>query len=173
MTAGARGGFGGDETALSPFTTADPIEETIVRRDAEGFVRALALHTALGLLQVGEIKLLFPLVAPPNDTFLKHNADGSLEWVPPQALSGSVEWSQILNTPVTLAGYGIGNAYTKTQVDALLDALSFADIDGIAARGQLPAQIAYEDEANTFDQRQTIADLQAPEFEAIMRFVAD
>lgn len=29
----------------------------------------------------------------------------------------SVDWSGVLNTPETLAGYGIGNAYTKDEVD--------------------------------------------------------
>jgi hypothetical protein len=30
----------------------------------------------------------------------------------------SYDWSAIINTPTTLAGYGIGDAYTKTYVDA-------------------------------------------------------
>jgi len=29
----------------------------------------------------------------------------------------SVDWANILNTPTTIAGYGITNAYTKTEVD--------------------------------------------------------
>lgn len=31
-----------------------------------------------------------------------------------------IEWSTIVNTPTTLAGYGITDAYTQAQVDALL-----------------------------------------------------
>src|SRR5690349_17015170 len=35
------------------------------------------------------------------------------------ALTGDeVDWEQIVNTPTTLAGYGITNAYTKTESDA-------------------------------------------------------
>lgn len=40
------------------------------------------------------------------------------------------------------------------------------------ARGDLPAEIAYEDEVNTFTLRQNIADLNAPEFEHLARFMA-
>ena len=151
MTDGGQG-MGGDQRGLSPFTTADPVPETIVRRGKDGFVRALALHTALGLFQVGKNILVFPLAQAPTDTFLKHTADGTLEWVPPAALSGSIEFSQILNLPTNLAGYGIQDAYTKAQVDAFFAALTFVDIGGVATRGQLPAAIAYEDEANVFNQ---------------------
>lgn len=31
-----------------------------------------------------------------------------------------IDWSQISNTPITLAGYGITDAYTKTEVDSSL-----------------------------------------------------
>ena len=150
MTAGGRA-MGGDQRDLSPFTTADPIPETIVRRGKDGFVRALALHTALGLFQVGKNILVFPLAQAPADTFLKHTADGALQWVPPAAISGSVEFSQIINLPTSLAGYGINNAYTKAQVDAFFAALTFIDIGGTASRAQLPAAIAYEDELNVFN----------------------
>lgn len=173
MTARPAGGFGGDEEQLSPFTTADPIPDTKVRRDADGFVRALALHTVLGLLQVGEIQLHFPLSDPPTDTFLKHDADGNLEWAPPAALSGAVEWAQIINTPSTLIGYGIVGVYTAAQVDALLNALAFADIDGVAAKSQLPPEVAYENEANNFGaNRQTIRNLRSPKWRRMMRFTS-
>jgi hypothetical protein len=148
---GGRGFGGGDERDLSPFVTAEPVPDTIVRRDHEGFVRAHALQILLGLFEVGDVQLAFPLTAPPADTFLKHDANGVLEWVPPAAISGSIDWSQVLNTPLSLAGYGIGDAYTQTQIDAFFAALTFADIGGTAARGQLPSQIAYEDELNVFD----------------------
>lgn len=32
-------------------------------------------------------------------------------------ISGQVSWNNIINKPTTIAGYGITNAYTKTQVD--------------------------------------------------------
>lgn len=35
-----------------------------------------------------------------------------------------IDWSNIVNTPTTLAGYGITDAYTITQIDAMFAALS-------------------------------------------------
>jgi hypothetical protein len=49
-----------------------------------------------------------------------------------------LDWSQILGTPTSLAGYGITDAYTKAEVDAFFNALTFADIGGTIANAQVP-----------------------------------
>lgn len=112
---------GGDEAHLAPFTTSKPIAETIVRRDVLGFIRSGALHAALGLIQVGDIQLQFPITDPPDDTFLHHSADGLLDWSSTEGGETEpvpVDWATIFNTPTTLAGYGITDVYTKSQIDS-------------------------------------------------------
>ncbi|MCP4901261.1 MAG: hypothetical protein GY906_30190, partial [bacterium] len=124
--------------------------------------RAGGLQTAEGLFAYFEHILLFPITFPPDNHFLAHTTDGNLEWLPPGAFGGIVDWSQVINTPITLSGYGITDAYTITQIQAIINGITFADtgfgspIGGIAVRAQLPAQIAYEDEANTFSEKQII-----------------
>ncbi len=56
------------------------------------------------------------------------------------------------------------------QHQALLS-IAFTQLTGVATRVQLPPEIAYEDEINVFTARNTIFDLDAPEFEALTRFV--
>lgn len=56
------------------------------------------------------------------------------------------------------------------QFQALLS-IAFTQLTGVATRVQLPPEIAYEDEINVFTARNTIFDLDAPEFEALTRFV--
>lgn len=36
----------------------------------------------------------------------------------------SLDWAKILNTPTTIAGYGITNAYTKTEVNTLVQTVA-------------------------------------------------
>ena len=43
----------------------------------------------------------------------------------------SIGWSQLTSVPTTIAGYGITDAYTKTEVDALITALSLDDLDDV------------------------------------------
>lgn len=50
--------------------------------------------------------------------------------------------------------------------------IDFTQLTGIATKAQLPASIAYEDEVNTFTLQQRIPDLEAVNFEALMRFHA-
>ena len=45
----------------------------------------------------------------------------------------SLPWSKITGTPTTLAGYGIGNAYTKTEVDTLISNISQLPSGGTAS----------------------------------------
>ena len=58
------------------------------------------------------------------------------------------------------------------QWEAFLD-IDASQIVGIIDRGNLPPEIAYEDEANTFDQVQTIPQLEAPNLEALLRFIGN
>ena len=58
------------------------------------------------------------------------------------------------------------------QWEAFLD-IDASQIVGIIDRGNLPPEIAYEDEANTFDQLQTIPQLEAPNLEALLRFIGN
>lgn len=158
MTNGRRrgSGIGGDQEEISPFVTDKPIPETIPRRGKDGFLRSEKLQIARGLVEFFENLLQFPEAFPSDDTFLAHTTTGILAWLPASAISGSVDWVQIVNKPSTLGGYGISDAYTQTQIQAIIDAIDFSDtgfgnpIAGIAARGQLPSAIAYEDEANVF-----------------------
>lgn len=178
---GRNAGFGGDEAALSPFTTARPIPGTVVRRDNLGNIQTLGLIIVEGRLQFGEASFTFPLEIPDPDTFLHHIADGELEWIPVSTNGGGdggpIPWLRIVGTPNTLAGYGISDAFTKIEIQTLFANIQFDDtgfgqpIGGIAARNQLPATVAYEDEPNTFGPRQTIPDLEATNFEALLRFI--
>lgn len=61
--------------------------------------------------------ILRPLVQDADILF--QNADGT-----PLALSVSVAWVDILSKPTTIAGFGITDAYTETEVDTLLAAKS-------------------------------------------------
>lgn len=38
-----------------------------------------------------------------------------------ESISGPVTWDDILGKPTTLQGYGVTNAYTKTEIDSMLD----------------------------------------------------
>lgn len=50
-----------------------------------------------------------------------------------------IDWTQVVSgLPDTLAGYGITDAYTKAEVDTIIDSLTFADIDGQLNYAQLP-----------------------------------
>ena len=40
-------------------------------------------------------------------------------------VSGQVSWHNIINKPTTIAGYGITNAYTKTQVDDMMSEVEY------------------------------------------------
>ncbi|KKM16674.1 hypothetical protein LCGC14_1683440, partial [marine sediment metagenome] len=117
-----RPGFG-DESALSPFVTADPIPDCILRRDEQGYMRGSGLQILNGEFQVGQTVLTFPTEELPDpNTFLKHSADGSLEWAPAAAISGTVDWGQIVNTPTNLLGYGIvPSSIDHGQIGGLLD----------------------------------------------------
>lgn len=59
----------------------------------------------------------------------------------------SIGWLQLTSVPTTIAGYGITDAYTKTEVDTLLDALTFADIDGSIADAQVPESAVTQHQA--------------------------
>ena len=50
--------------------------------------------------------------------------------------------------------------------------IAFTQLTGVATRLQLPPEIAYEDEVNTFTLANNFADLRAPDFEALFRFHA-
>lgn len=182
---GGKQGIGGDEASLSPFTTALPINGTVVRRDEQGNIRAQGLFLVKGQMVLGEAILTFPPGQPAPDTFLHHLADGVLEWTTivqgggGGGGGGQIPWNSVIFTPTTLAGYGITDAFTKLEIQTLFSNITFADtgfgnpIGGIAARSQLPAAIAYDDEANSFGLRQTIPDLEATNFEALMRFIGN
>lgn len=47
----------------------------------------------------------------------------------------SLDWNKIINTPDTLAEYGITNAYTKTEVDNLLDTVEGNQIASMSITG--------------------------------------
>ena len=42
---------------------------------------------------------------------------------------GSLDWNDVINAPTTLSGYGITDAYTKTEVDEI-EVGTYGDIDG-------------------------------------------
>lgn len=182
---GRRVGIGGDEAALSPFTTARPIKGCVVRRDELGNIHADGLFLVGGQIAFGETILEFPTGIPDPDTFLHHVANGILEWVviPPSGGGGGgggpVPWGSVIFTPTTLAGYGITDAYTQLQIQTFFSNITFADtgfgspIGGVAARTQIPALVAYEDEANSFSELQTIPQLEAVNHEALWRFIGN
>lgn len=115
---------GGDEAHLAHYTTAHPVGGTIVRRDENGFLRGTGAQILEGFLQLGnDVLLSFPLTDPPPDAVLGHLADGQLVWVEVGGLGGNgeelpVDWVRVYNTPQSLAGYGILDAYTKTEIES-------------------------------------------------------
>lgn len=141
----------GDESNLSPYMTQEADPNTAMRRTDSAGAILRNLELLDGILLARGIKYTWPKVLEDN-LFLQHTLDGELVWAPAQGAPG------IQGPP--------GESSTPTTV------LPFASITGVATRGQLPPEIAYEDEVNTFNQRQNIADLSAPEFECLTRFVA-
>lgn len=81
---------------------------------------------------------------------------------------GSITFAQIIGqilpgqVPVTVV----------KQWEAFLS-IAFTQLTGVATRAQLPPEIAYEDEANTFSELQTIPELEAPNIEALLRFIGN
>lgn len=47
----------------------------------------------------------------------------------------SLDWTKLINTPTTLSGYGITNAYTKTEVDNLLDTVEGNEVVSMSITG--------------------------------------
>jgi hypothetical protein len=47
----------------------------------------------------------------------------------------SLDWGKILNTPTTISGYGITDAYTKTEVDTLLDTIEGNEVVSMSITG--------------------------------------
>lgn len=45
-------------------------------------------------------------------------------------VADSVDWSGVQSKPTTVKGYGITDAYTKSEIDAFLDGINWADIQG-------------------------------------------
>ena len=118
---------GGDEAHLSPFTTSKPIPETVVRRDVLGYMRADGAQLVQGLLELGDIRLTLPTIDPADGYIIAHVADGQCAWVDP-----TVAMEPLFNN-ISFSDTGFGEP-----------------ILGVAARGQLPSSLAYEDEANVF-----------------------
>lgn len=86
----------------------------------------------------------------------------------PEGAAASISFSEI--TGVILDGQVPLSAVK--QWEAFLD-IDASQIVGIIDRANLPPEIAYEDEANTFDQLQTIPQLEAPNLEALLRFIGN
>ena len=47
----------------------------------------------------------------------------------------SLDWGKILNTPTTIDGYGITDAYTKTEVDDLIDTVTGNEVVSMSITG--------------------------------------
>jgi hypothetical protein len=47
----------------------------------------------------------------------------------------SLDWAKIINTPDTIDGYGITDAYTKTEVDDLIDTVSGNEVVSMSITG--------------------------------------
>lgn len=138
----------GDEQDLSPYMTQEPEENTAMRRTDSGGAKVRNLELIDGLLVARNIPYTWPAERL-DGLFLKHTLDGVLEWAEAEGPPG------IQGPP--------GPAPPSTT------SLPFNAITGTGVKGQLPPEIAYEDEVNTFTLAQNMADLRAPEFEALMR----
>ncbi len=141
----------GDESSLSPYMTQEADPNTALRRTDSGGAIVRNLVLVDGILVARGIDYTFPKVLEDN-LFLQHTLDGELIWAPAQGAPGIQGPPGEPGEPTTF--------------------LPFSAITGVAIKAQLPPEIAYEDEVNTFDLRQNIADLSAPEFESLARFVA-
>ena len=86
----------------------------------------------------------------------------------PEGSTGSITFPEIvgiiLDSQVPLSAV--------KQWESFLD-INASQIVGIIDRANLPPEIAYEDEANTFSELQTIPLLEAPNLEALLRFVGN
>jgi hypothetical protein len=82
--------------------------------------------------------------------------------------TGAIEFSEIagviLDSQVPLSAV--------QQWEEFLE-INASQIVGILDRSNLPPEIAYEDEANTFSELQTIPQLEAPNLEALLRFIGN
>lgn len=66
------------------------------------------------------------LVRAANDPITWDDVVNKPEVLTPETLSASltvIDWADIINQPTTLSGYGITDAYTKPEVDALIAAV--------------------------------------------------
>lgn len=148
-------GVSGDEARLSPYMTQEAEANTAVRRTDSGGIRARNLRLLDGIVEALGIEYTFPKTLV-DEVFLKHTADGQLEWAPAQGAPG------IQGPPGPTA-----------PIIPPTTTLPFSSITGQASRGQLVSNVAYEDEANDFGtNKQTILNLDAPNLQRFVRFIS-
>lgn len=142
----------GDEALLSPYMTQEAEPNTAMRRTDSGGAIVRNLELIDGILLALGIKYKWPATLEDN-LFLQHTVDGELVWAAAQGAPG-------IQGPPGEAG-------------PTITTLPFVQITGVATKAQLPPEVAYEDEANDFGaNEQTIDNLTAPNFEALMRLMA-
>jgi hypothetical protein len=71
----------------------------------------------------------------------------------------SIGWLQLTGVPTTIAGYGITDAYTKTEVDALLAALSLDDLDDVVITSPAVKDVLRYDGTNWANTQLAFSDL--------------
>jgi hypothetical protein len=79
------------------------------------------------------------VVTAGTNTKITYNAKGLVTAGAPLAATDlpDIPWSKITLKPTTLAGYGITNAYTKTEVDSLINGLTFKEPARVATTANI------------------------------------
>ncbi len=108
-------------TDLDDVTITAPVVTQVLRHSGVEWVNAvLAFSDLSGSIADGQV---------PQSAVTQHQA----------ALS--IGWSQITGTPTTLAGYGITDAYTQAQVDALIAALSLDSLSDVVITAPVTGEV--------------------------------
>ena len=91
----------GKGLSTEDFTTAEKTKLSSIEVNANNYVLPVATSTVLGGVKAG--------------TNISIDANGVIS-----ANDSSVSWSEITSKPTTLSGYGITDAYTKTETDSAI-----------------------------------------------------
>lgn len=90
-----------------------------------------------------------------NGYVLSSTLSGTRSWIDPTTLTpSSVPWSHITSTPTTISGYGITDAYTKTQADAryLQSVMLTGDVTG-SGTSNVVTTVTWVNGETTYDTR--------------------
>ena len=100
----------GKGLSTEDYTTADKNKLNNIENNANNYTLPVATANGLGGIKIGAGLTI-------SNGVVSVNAGGTAD---------SVNWSGVISTPTTLAGFGITDAYTKTEVDTMIGDIASA-----------------------------------------------